>query len=192
MSLFKKLLVILYFPYNVAIVYLRNVSIETSINNIRGPIFIRGKGHLSIGKNTKINSHQSFNPIGGELYTSFSIEPNAKIVIGKNVGISNATFYSKLSINIGDNVKIGGGVKIYDTDFHSINYKLRRDIESDVPNSAPIFIDSDSFIGSHSIILKGVSIGKGAIIGAGSIVTKDVPPLEIWAGNPAKKIKSLQ
>ena len=54
----------------------------------------------------------------------------------------------------------------------------------------PIVIGDDVWIGSRSLIMKGVHIGNGAIIGAGSVVTKDVPPYEIWAGNPAHFIKS--
>lgn len=54
----------------------------------------------------------------------------------------------------------------------------------------PIVIGDDVWIGSRALIMKGVHIGNGAIIGAGSVVTKDVPPYEIWAGNPAHFIKS--
>ena len=50
-------------------------------------------------------------------------------------------------------------------------------------------IGDDVWIGCNAIIMCGVTIGNGAIIAAGSVVTKDVPPYEIWGGNPAKKIK---
>jgi acetyltransferase-like isoleucine patch superfamily enzyme len=53
---------------------------------------------------------------------------------------------------------------------------------------APITIEDDVWIGVNAVILKGVTIGKGAIIGAGAVVTKFVPPYEIWGGIPAKKI----
>ena len=51
-------------------------------------------------------------------------------------------------------------------------------------------ICKDAFIGAGTIICNKVTIGEGAIIGAGSVVTKDVPPFEIWAGNPCRFIKS--
>lgn len=49
-------------------------------------------------------------------------------------------------------------------------------------------IGNDVWIGTRCIVKAGVSIGDGAILGMGSVLTKDVPPYEIWAGNPAKKI----
>jgi acetyltransferase-like isoleucine patch superfamily enzyme len=59
-------------------------------------------------------------------------------------------------------------------------------------DSAPIIIEDHVWISFNSIILKGVTIGKGAIIAAGSVVTKDVAPFTLVAGNPAKLIKHLQ
>lgn len=50
-------------------------------------------------------------------------------------------------------------------------------------------IGNDVWIGNRVLVLQGVTIGDGAVVGAGSVVTKDIPPYEIWAGNPAKKIK---
>lgn len=52
-----------------------------------------------------------------------------------------------------------------------------------------VVIEDDVFIGCNTVICNAVTIGKGAIIGAGSIVTKDIPPYQCWAGNPARYIK---
>lgn len=57
------------------------------------------------------------------------------------------------------------------------------------PSDKKTFIQNDVWIGNNSLIKQGVTIGHGAIIGMGSVVTKDVPPYEIWAGNPAKLIR---
>lgn len=54
----------------------------------------------------------------------------------------------------------------------------------------PIVIGNDVWIGSRSIIMKGTHIGNGAIVAAGSVVTKDIPPYEIWGGNPAHFLRS--
>lgn len=53
-----------------------------------------------------------------------------------------------------------------------------------------VHIEDDVFIGLNVIICNSVTIGKGAIIGAGSVVTKDIPPYQVWAGNPARFIKN--
>lgn len=52
-----------------------------------------------------------------------------------------------------------------------------------------ISVGANSFVGANSVIKQGVKIGSGATVGAGSVVIKDIPDNEIWAGNPAKKIK---
>ena len=48
----------------------------------------------------------------------------------------------------------------------------------------------DVWIGAGVTVLSGITIGVGAVVGAGSVVTHDIPPYEIWAGNPAKKIRN--
>ncbi|TDH69510.1 hypothetical protein CCR75_005048 [Bremia lactucae] len=54
-----------------------------------------------------------------------------------------------------------------------------------------ITIEDDVWIGGNAVILPGMTIGYGAVIGAGSVVTKDVPPMSVYAGNPAKFIKTV-
>lgn len=57
------------------------------------------------------------------------------------------------------------------------------------PLSGRTTIGNDVWIGAKVLIKSGVTVGHGAVIGMGSVVTKDVPPYEIWAGNPAKFIR---
>jgi acetyltransferase-like isoleucine patch superfamily enzyme len=52
-----------------------------------------------------------------------------------------------------------------------------------------VHIEEDAFIGCNTIICNAVTIGKGSIVGAGSVVTKDIPPYQVWGGVPAKYIK---
>jgi acetyltransferase-like isoleucine patch superfamily enzyme len=145
-----------------------------------------------IGNNFTCNS-RDFNPIGRNTKTYLVVGPNASLTIGNHVGISNTAIICHKSITIGSFVKIGGGVVIYDTDFHSLDYMDRRNSKLDFENkiNSGIVIEDDVFIGAHSIILKGVTIGKGSIIGAGSVITKSIPPFEIWGGNPAKFIRKI-
>ena len=103
--------------------------------------------------------------------------------------MSNVSLVSFCHIIIGDNVLLGGGVKIYDTDFHPLDYWYRVIKPYDGIVSKPVEIKEGAFVGAHSIILKGVTIGKHSIIGAGSVVANNVPDGEIWAGNPARFIR---
>lgn len=157
---------------------------------VKGNIRIVNKGEISIGDNCKIYGGEKYNPIGFGGSTNIISEFNSKISIGNNVGISNATLYSRKSISIGNNVLIGAGAKIYDTDFHSLKSEFRGTSEdkSNTKNMA-VVIGNNVFIGAGTIILKGVNIGDNVIIGAGSVVTKNIPEKETWAGNPARKIK---
>lgn len=55
-----------------------------------------------------------------------------------------------------------------------------------------VVIKKFAYIGANTVICKPVTIGEGAIIGASSVVTKDIPPFEVWAGNPARFIKKRE
>lgn len=163
---------------------------------IQKPYKINGKinvfgNNIEIGSNFLVNSGTRANPIDGASYTCICTFNNGFITIGNNVGISNSTICAMNSIIIGNNVLIGGGSCIWDTDFHPLDYKKR--IENDINSidSKPVVISDNVFIGAHSIILKGVTIGECAIIGAGSVVTKSIPAYEVWGGNPAKFIKKV-
>lgn len=157
---------------------------------INGVIKLYGHGEILIGENVRINSKESANPgLGAYPRTVFSV-PTGRLVIGNNVGMSNVAITCAECVEIGNNVLLGAGVKIYDTDFHSLNCEIRgRGRDIDIPEIKRVKICENAFIGAHSIILKGVTVGVGAVIGAGSVVTKDVPDGEIWAGNPARKIR---
>lgn len=156
-----------------------------------GRIFIRGTGKITIGDNVKITSCRETNPIGGDIKTILFAKENSVISIGSHTGISNGSIVALNKIQIGKYVFIGGNCKIYDHDFHSLNYEERISENDLGVKSAPVIIKDGAFIGAHSIILKGVTIGEKSIIGAGSVVTKSVPDGEIWAGNPAKFIRRI-
>ena len=158
--------------------------------NIRGRIKIFGRGKIFFGKGVKINSKLAANPIGGDTQTVLFCDKGAELVVGNNTGMSNCAIVAKQSVTIGNNVKIGGSVKIYDNDFHALD-ATERNFGSDKPKCAPVVIKDGAFIGAFSIILKGVTIGENSIVGAGSVVTKNIPDNEIWAGNPAKFIKKI-
>jgi acetyltransferase-like isoleucine patch superfamily enzyme len=156
---------------------------------------VRYRGSITIGENTVINSRFLSNLVGMTGPTVFHCIRNGRIRIGDNSGCSATVFSSRNSIAVGQNVKIGGNVRIYDHDFHSVNYLDRRDSERDFSQekSAPVVIGNDVFIGANSIILKGVTVGDRSVIGAGSVVSlKEIPADSLVVGNPARIVRSLR
>lgn len=144
---------------------------------------------IFIGNGFGCNSGLKYNPIGGDVCTILRTIDNGIIMIGNNVGLSNSSLIARNRIEIEDDVTIGGGVKIYDNDFHSLNYQTRIHEPYDDIASKPVKICKGAFIGAGSYILKGVTIGERSVVGAGSVVSRDIPADEIWAGNPAKFVK---
>lgn len=118
----------------------------------------------------------------------------ASLSIGDNSGISNTVIHCHDKIEIGDNVNIGAGCLIMDTNFHSTDWKIRRDRAKDAisGNTKPIHIGDDVFIGAKSIICKGVTIGDKSMVAAGSVVVSSIGVGELWGGNPAVFIKKLK
>jgi len=155
-------------------------------------VMVARGGSFSIGNDFSMNNGITGNPIGCYDRCTFFVDRGATLTIGNYVGMSQAALICHCSITIGDYVNIGGGVKIYDTDFHSLDPKLRAG-NADMEHKAksPVVIKDNAFIGAYSIVLKGVIIGENSIIGAGSVVTKSVPNNQIWAGNPAKFIREI-
>ena len=149
-------------------------------------------GTIKIGSYFVCNNKIKSNSIGLIQPCVFNISNSeSKLIIGDHVGISGSTICSSVGVTIGNNVLIGSGCLITDTDAHSLDWKDRSDGKNGMATARPIIINDNVFIGARSIILKGVTIGARAIIGAGSVVSKDVPSDCIVAGNPAKVIKYL-
>ena len=149
-------------------------------------------GTLTIGDGFNCNNRIKSNSIGLIQPCVFNImTTGSQIVIGDNVGISGSTICARKEIVIGNNVLIGSGCIITDSDAHPIEWKDRREGASNKIKCAPIIIGNDVFIGARSIILKGVEIGDRAVVGAGSVVTRNVPADTIVAGNPAVVVKEL-
>lgn len=159
--------------------------------SILGRISVIGSGKIVIGDNFCMTSGEHINPISSNLQASFFTDsPEAQIRIGNNVGMSSPRIWIHKGLTIGDNVKIGGGVLLIDTDCHPVDYVVRR-TSNEETCSAPIVIKDDVWIGAQCIILKGVTIGARSIIGAGSVVTKDIPSDCIAGGNPCKVLKMM-
>ena len=158
---------------------------SAKIYNIRGD-----NDYISIGDNSLV---------AGEILV---FQHGGQISIGSWCYIGeNARIWSAGKIEIGDRVLISHNVNIFDSLTHPLDAELRhaqfREILSQGHPSAidlgesPVQIKEDAWIGANSIILRGVTIGKAAVVGAGSVVTQDVPPFTVVAGNPARIIRKL-
>jgi acetyltransferase-like isoleucine patch superfamily enzyme len=95
-------------------------------------------------------------------------------VIGRNVSIGRYTM-------------LAPRVSIVGAD-HRMDVPGRPMIFAGRPEQKPTVIGDDAWIGVGAVVMQGVTIGRGAVIGANAIVTKDVPPYEIWVGIPARRI----
>ena len=116
------------------------------------------------------------------------IDYGAHIHIGDNFYANfDCIFMDVAEIKIGNDVMIGPRVSLL-TASHPVDAKARR---SGLEYALPITIEDDVWIGGNTTVLPGVRIGKASIIGAGSVVTGDIPPGVMAAGNPCRVLRRL-
>ena len=115
------------------------------------------------------------------------IDYGKPVSIGKRCFIQQCcTFFGRGGIEIGDDVFIGPKCNLI-----TINHDVNPDNRS-ATYGKPIKIEDKVWLGINSTVLPGVTLGYGCIVGANSVVTKDVPPMTIVAGNPARIIKKIE
>ena len=165
-----------------------------SINFLATPVdrvYLRVGDHRLINANITFESNDGYVEIGDRTY----------------IGV-DTTIISRNSIKIGNDVTMAWGITIYDHNSHSIDWRKRAAVVdhfyrtygtpdcfdmidwTDVA-SAPIVISDRVWIGFDAVILKGVMIGEGAIVATRSVVTRDVEPYTVVAGNPAAFVRRL-
>ena len=126
------------------------------------------------------------------------IDSFVKIEGGQGVTIADGVHVASfVSINIGggvvelrENSAVAAGARVLSgsnmKDAVSMSAAAPEHLQHKVRKRT--IIDAYAFVGANAVVLPGVTVGEGAVVGAGAVVTKDVPPWEIWAGNPARKI----
>jgi acetyltransferase-like isoleucine patch superfamily enzyme len=146
---------------------------------IVGKIHVEWPNSVEIGKNCDIQDGITF-----WIQSPFKIDN--RIIIGDNVFIGrNTEFNCCKSIRIGNNCLIASSTVFVDSSHTFVKDEL---ITNQRLALKEITVEEDVWIGTGCKILFGIRLGRGCIIGAGAVVNKSVPPYEIWAGIPARKI----
>jgi acetyltransferase-like isoleucine patch superfamily enzyme len=157
------------------------------VHNLHG-----APGRIRIGPHTRVRGELLIFAHGGE------------ITIGSYCYVgADSRIHSGERVEIGDHVLISHNVNVADTDSHELSHLERADgfrtlITTGHPTTkgsvatAPVVIEDHAWIGFNAVVLKGVRIGKGAVVAAASVVTRDVPPFTLVAGNPARVVRQLE
>ena len=170
-SLFTKLGYLITTPY-----YLRKAEAGPGVV-CQGKPSLLVQGRLKIGSNVRIWSTIQ--------QTRLSVFRGAELTIGKGTYIKGARITAKHHVIIGTHCTIAPEVLIMDSDFHDMHDQSKEGI------SQAVIIEDHVWIATRATILKGITIGAHAVVAAGAVVTKDVPPYTVVAGNPARIIKQL-
>jgi acetyltransferase-like isoleucine patch superfamily enzyme len=145
---------------------------------LQGRVQFSGCGEVVLGEGVSFNG--TVVPVELVTYTSGRIE------IGNHTFVNyGSSIAARASVKIGSHCLLGHYTFVMDNNQHdTVKHSV-------LPGSDPVIIEDHVWIGSKAVILPGVRIGSRAVIGAGSIVTKDIPPRCVAAGNPARVLRHL-
>jgi acetyltransferase-like isoleucine patch superfamily enzyme len=155
-------------------------------------IKISNGAKIYIGKNVIINSS---NTPGYHINMHSPVKlladrAGAIIKIGNKSRIHGTCIHAYKSVVIGDNCLIAANCQIIDGNAHELSFDNVENRVNTLDNGKPIVIEDCVWIGANCLILPGVRIGRGSIVAAGSVVVRDIPPMVVAAGNPAKTVKT--
>ncbi|HRD01761.1 MAG TPA: acyltransferase [Candidatus Saccharicenans sp.] len=147
---------------------------------------------VKLGKNVKIFAFVNLYgcAIGDNTKIGTFVEIQKGAVVGRNCKISSHTFICE-GVTIEDEVFVGHGVTFINDLYPRATTASGGLQTEDDWKVIPTVVKKGASIGSGATILAGVTIGEQAIVGAGSVVTRDVPPRTVVAGNPARVLRTL-
>jgi maltose O-acetyltransferase len=169
-----------------------------------GRSVIRARWYLShadeVGTRVRLDGRPAVTNLGrmviGERVQLFSTIATLELVADEGglleigprtlVNFGSSLVATKL-VRIGAHCHIGPYTMMLDNDFHRIEPERRLER----PESKPIIVEDNVWLGARVILMSGVTVGKDACVGAGSVVTSDVPPRTLAAGVPARVIREL-
>ena len=137
------------------------------------------------------------------LGTMFDVGPAGRVTLGEYALVHGARIICDSLVEIGDYALLSWNVVLMDTYRVPLDPDARRPALRGLPaqnpralapdgSARPIRLEPNVWIGFDSCVLPGVTIGRGSIVGARSVVTEDVPPYTVVAGNPARRIRDLE
>jgi len=143
-----------------------------------GRLALQNRGRLVLGDRIRLVS----TPYPLEIVTM----RGGCIEVGTNVFVNFGTsIVASNRISIGNDCLIGTHVMIMDCDFHRVEDKTWD------TTGYPVVIEDRVWLANRCIILKGVRVGHDSVVAAGAVVTRDVPPRSVVAGNPARVVRSF-
>ena len=154
--------------------------------------FVRIADDVNLGEEVKIYAFVNLYgcSIGDHSKIGTFVEIQKGVSIGAHCKISSHTFICE-GVTVEDRAFIGHGV-MFINDRYPRSTNLDGSMQSEADWSCiPTVVEEGASIGSNATILCGVRIGRNAIVGAGAVVTRDVPPFTVVAGNPARIIRKL-
>ena len=168
-----------------------DISEETLLMMIRTSELVKQLNNLTLADFSKKQDivKELFGDVGNNPFVgdNFHCDFGKNIHIGDNFHVDyNCTMLDVAEIRIGHNCLIGPDVGIY-----TAGHRLQPEGRTLDGYGIPVLIGDDVWIGGHSTILPGVVIGNGAVIAAGSVVTENVEPRTLVAGNPARLKKRI-
>ena len=147
-----------------------------------GRLVIKGPGRVVFGDDINAWCHAEKNVL-------ITYTPDSRITIGSGTRLNGAGIMAYTHVNVGPRCILGSTI-IFDSDFHPLDPAHRHDPDAPV-SCAPIVIGENAWVAGQSTVLKGVTIGKNSVVAFRAVVSSDVPPDVVVAGNPARIVKQL-
>lgn len=147
-----------------------------------GRLVIQGPGRVVFGDDVNAWCHAEKN-----VFITYT--PDSLITIGNATRLNGAGIQAYTHVRIGPRCILGSTV-IFDSDFHPLDPARRHDRDAPVA-CAPITVGENVWLAGQSAVLKGVTIGHNSVVAYRAVVTTDVPPNVVVAGNPARVVKKL-
>ena len=152
----------------------------------RAPFTVRLQGRVKLSGCGEVVLGEGVSLIGTVVPIELVTYTSGRIEIGNHTFINyGSSIAARASVKIGSYCHLGHYTFVMDNDQHGVVKRM------ELPQSDPVIIEDHVWIGSKAVILPGVRIGSRSVIGAGSIVTKDIPPRCVAAGNPARVLRHL-